>query len=99
MVRSQADGAAQIGRATSSDGLPDYYHWGDWAGLEPMATRTHGTGPMAAAANYLLSLGGLVHTAGTLGETDDAARFAAALDAGRRCESNTFLTPSYRRDV
>ena len=51
--------------------------------VEARSICTDGTGPQAAAANYLLALKAMVHMARVLGETDDAARYESELASGQ----------------
>ena len=51
--------------------------------VESRAVATPGTGPQAAASNYLLSLDAIVSMADALGETSDAAKYRAVLAEGR----------------
>ncbi len=78
-LKAWADGA----KGKGGEGLPDFYVWGDWCAVEARSVCTPGTGPQAAAANYVLALKAMVHMATALEEAEDATRYAAALAAAQ----------------
>ena len=55
-LKAWADGAARVAAAGGGDSLPDFWVWGDWCAVEARSTCTPGTGPQAAASNYILAL-------------------------------------------
>ena len=65
---SWADGVDRAARATTHS-LPNFWQFGDWCALEPRQTCTPGTGPLLAAANYLLALEALIDIAHALIDT------------------------------
>jgi alpha-L-rhamnosidase len=60
---------------STSRGLPDFYYWGDWCAVEPRAKATPGTGPQAAAANFLMALRAMVEIGIGVGDSANAARY------------------------
>jgi hypothetical protein len=56
-------------------GLPDFYYWGDWCAVQPRANATPGTGPEAAAANFLMALRSMVEIGIAVGDHANAARY------------------------
>jgi alpha-L-rhamnosidase len=56
-------------------GLADFYVYGDWCTVEPRNISTPGTGPILAAANYLMSLKVMGILAEAIGETEDALKY------------------------
>ena len=74
LAASTADGADAVGKKERKDGLPDFFTWGDWCAVEARSICTPGTGPQAAASNFLLALKAMAHMASVLGERADAAQ-------------------------
>ena len=52
---------------------------GDWCAIEPRTLEIAGTGPPAAAANYILAVQAMTQMAAAIGESADAARYGAQL--------------------
>jgi alpha-L-rhamnosidase len=89
-----ADGAIAIAKSKSKDGLPDFFVWGDWCAVEARSIATPGTGPQAAAANFLLAMKAMVHMGKALEEHEDAARYAELLAAGQTAFDARFFNAS-----
>ena len=64
---------------STSRGLPDFYYWGDWCAVEPRVNATPGTGPQAAAANFLLALRAMVEIGKAVGDSTNTARYKDTL--------------------
>ena len=78
-----------------TDGVPSFFKWGDWCGpVENRSTATAGTGPAAAAANYILAVEAMVTMATAIGETADAAAFSEELAQWRTAYHHRFWDPS-----
>eukprot|EP01052_Picozoa_sp_SAG31_P001943 SAG31_NODE_65_length_28565_cov_8.402914_24_plen_486_part_00 len=60
---------------STSPGLPDNWYWGDWCAIEPRTAATPGTGPQAAAANFLMALRSMVEIGIAIGDTTNAERY------------------------
>ena len=82
-LKAWADGVARVAAEGGGDALPDFWVWGDWCAVEARSTCTPGTGPQAAASNYILALKAMSHMAGALNEPGDAKRYADALSAAQ----------------
>lgn len=66
--------------AANRTALPAFFTCGDWSAVEvPRAACTAGTGPAAAAANFLLALEAMAEMATALGEPAAAADFQRTL--------------------
>ena len=59
-------------RVKATDGLVDYYTWGDWCATGPTAEVTPSTGPPLAAYNWLLSVDAI---STVVGNTSGAAHY------------------------
>jgi len=57
-------------------GLPDFFQFGDWSANEPRNIYNKGTGPVMAAANYLMSLKAMAEMADVIGKTEDALKYS-----------------------
>jgi len=57
-------------------GLADFFLFGDWCANEPKSIYTKGTGPVLAAANYLMSLKAMAEMADAIGKTKDASKYS-----------------------
>lgn len=73
--------------------------FGDWCAVEAREQCQVGTGPQAAAANWLLALQAMVHMATALGEASQAQRYAAALAEGQRAFDARYFNASVNAHV
>ena len=72
-LKAYVDGHLRVAdNHTAMDGLPDYWTWGDWCAVESRALATPGTGPQAAAGNFLMALKGASEIADALGLESDS---------------------------
>lgn len=82
-LKRWADGAERVAKGNRTDGLPDFFVWGDWCCVEGREECTPGTGPQAAASNWLLAVRAMVEMAEAIGEAADAKRYEQVLAAGQ----------------
>jgi len=57
-------------------GLADFFQFGDWSANESRSIYNKGTGPVLAAANYLMSLKAMAEMADAIGKTKDASKYS-----------------------
>ena len=71
----------QLAQADAEDesALPAFWQCGDWCAIENRSISTGGTGPPAAAANFILSVQAMVDMAEAIGEKADAQRWQGQL--------------------
>lgn len=86
-----------------TQGLADYFTWGDWCPVESRKLATPGTGPELAAFNYILSLDAMAEMATILdadpsvdlpGLAADAARYTALAKKFRPIFHDRFFNAS-----
>jgi alpha-L-rhamnosidase len=79
-LKAYVDGqVAQTPGAANQSAVPSFFSCGDWCAIEPRTLEIAGTGPPAAAANYILAVQAMTQMAAAIGESADAARYGAQL--------------------
>eukprot|EP00750_Incisomonas_marina_P022045 INCI4830.2.p1 GENE.INCI4830.2~~INCI4830.2.p1 ORF type:complete len:1072 (-),score=158.19 INCI4830.2:421-3636(-) len=78
---------------STTEGLPDYFTWGDWCAVENRSLATPGTGPELAGFHFLLGVDAMADMAKVLGKSADVTKWTTMGAALRKIFHARYFNP------